>query len=205
MARQIRNYPLIVDTSLTWLGEYLKPTMRVFEWGSGGSTVYFVAYGVAEFVSIEHSEVWRSHVLAALKTRDLNSYELKLILPNELPLKQQLEKTVVAIRAMVPGSYVSRHYPQHSFKSYVEVIDGYPDGYFNLVFVDGRARPSCIQHAIPKICPGGYLMLDNSARPVYKRAVALMRRWDNIAFHGPGPPQYKPRNKWTTTVWTKPD
>jgi predicted O-methyltransferase YrrM len=50
------------------------------------------------------------------------------------------------------------------FEEYVRVIDQYPDKSFDLVAVDGRDRIECVRHAISKVKPGGYLLLDDSHR-----------------------------------------
>ena len=71
---------------------------------------------------------------------------------------------------------------------YASVIDRFPDGYFGLVFVDGRSRPSCVKHSIPKIKSGGFLILDDADRNYYKRAKELLNsnRWEKWEFYGPG-------------------
>lgn len=68
-----------------------------------------------------------------------------------------------------PTSYRSGagDYLNYSFKKYVKSIDEYPDGYFDLILVDGRARPSCILHSIPKLKSGGLLVVDNAERSYY--------------------------------------
>jgi hypothetical protein len=48
--------------------------------------------------------------------------------------------------------------------SYAAFIDRFPDHSFDLVIIDGRARAACIQHAIPKVKKGGYLLVDDSER-----------------------------------------
>lgn len=65
-------------------------------------------------------------------------------------------------------------YANASFEEYVKSIEEYPDESFDLVLVDGRHRSFCIPHAIPKVRPGGYLMLDNSDRRGYRDAISLM-------------------------------
>jgi predicted O-methyltransferase YrrM len=54
-----------------------------------------------------------------------------------------------------------------AFRKYAAAILGYPDESFDLVFVDGEAscRDWCIANALPKIKPGGYLLLDDSDWP----------------------------------------
>ncbi|MES1224680.1 MAG: hypothetical protein ABUT20_54815, partial [Bacteroidota bacterium] len=36
-----------------------------------------------------------------------------------------------------------------------------------LILIDGRARTSCIKHAVGKLKPSGFLILDNAERKYY--------------------------------------
>ena len=71
------------------------------------------------------------------------------------------------------NDYISsdENYVGYNFKKYAAAIDEYPDEYFDLVIVDGRARPSCIMHSIPKIKEGGWLVVDNTGRTIYHSAI----------------------------------
>lgn len=62
-------------------------------------------------------------------------------------------------------------YLDSTFKSYASHIDRFPDNYFDIVLVDGRSRPSCIWHCMPKIKAGGILVIDNSNRSYYFKAL----------------------------------
>jgi hypothetical protein len=68
-----------------------------------------------------------------------------------------------------PRCYASADlaFPCFSFANYAKAIDPYPDGYFDIVLVDGRARPSCLMHAIPKLSKKGVVIVDNTERGYY--------------------------------------
>jgi hypothetical protein len=70
---------------------------------------------------------------------------------------------------------------------YVQAIDVHPDHIFDLVLVDGRARTECIRHAIPKIKPGAYLMLDNSNNAAVSQIVRKLQSYPHIVFRGIAP------------------
>jgi hypothetical protein len=80
---------------------------------------------------------------------------------------------------------------------YVEHIDDFPDGHFDIIMVDGRRRSDCLRHALPKLRVGGALVLDNSERAEYQAAVKEIdwprQDWDSGYSEG-----------WSTTVWRKP-
>ena len=62
------GWPWITFPAMRWLTSYLRPSMSVFEWGSGGSTLFF-AQRVARVVSVEYDTAWS----AAVTTRELAS------------------------------------------------------------------------------------------------------------------------------------
>ena len=163
--------PWITFRAIDWLDAYLKPNMRVFEYGAGGSTL-FLAKHVQHVVSVEHDEGFYELVKGILAKRGIKNCEL--ILHKSEPCE-----------ACNPGfaSYQAK-YKGLCFETYVKAIDHYPDHSFDLVLVDGRARMSCIKHSLAKIKPGGYLMLDNSDRPAYAQASNLIG--DEPPSHMPG-------------------
>ena len=97
-----------------------------------------------------------------------------------------------ATRIADPAAYVSddERYAGKTFRSYAQAIDAFPDRYFDLVVVDGRARPSCILHARDKVKPGGILLLDQSERPYYlAKSLALLDPacWQRTQYMAPLP------------------
>lgn len=54
--------------------------------------------------------------------------------------------------------------------SYVGAIDA-AEGPFDLIVVDGRRRTECLARAIPHLAAGGIILLDDSGRRRYRRAI----------------------------------
>ena len=177
----------MVYEAIDWLGSFLSAEMQVFEWGSGGSTIFF-SKRVQAVVTIEHDTKWYSAVNRQLRLSNTRNVRLVLCNPEESKTRE--------------GAYTSTDeaYKGLSFRRYVDAIEIYPDGFFDLVVVDGRARASCLSHALVKIRPGGYLLLDNSDRSEYQRAKELLSDWEEQEFYGPGPYNYY---SWQTTVGKK--
>lgn len=166
------------------LDRLLTKADRVFEYGSGGSTVYF-AKKAGEVVSVEHQPEWHRLVQSKLVEQGLENVRYLLVEP---ALDPRFDRSKIAD----PGAYISddERAAGMSFEGYVKVIDQYPDGYFDLVVVDGRARPSCLRHAMCKVRVGGVLLLDQSERPYYLAQVpALLEetRWQRTTFMAPLP------------------
>lgn len=184
--------PWIAFESKEWLGDYLTRNMIVFEYSSGGSTIFFSKW-VKKLISVEHDPMWYQHISDTLNRKNISNVEYLLLEPHFTPDGKS--------DFTDPHSFASREYPNMSFEAYVKSIDAFPDKSFDLVFIDGRARPSCIYHALDKVRPGGVLMLDNSERDYYLAGKELLVDWKRIDFFGPGP---YGRYFWQTSVWKKP-
>jgi len=65
-------------------------------------------------------------------------------------------------------------------RPYYTVCDQFPDETFDLILVDGRNRSGCIKYALSKLKRGGVLMLDNSERSYYRKALNLMKGWEGV-------------------------
>jgi hypothetical protein len=159
---------------------------RAFEYGSGGSTLY-LAKRVAELVTIEHDPAWLALVRYRLGTLQTHV---------TLELHEPVSGPDQGIYGSTDPSYAGM-----SFEAYASAIDRFPDEFFDLVLVDGRARPACVRRSWPKIRRGGWLILDNSERPEYASALATLAGWERYRHGGPGP--YTP-GFWETTFWRRP-
>ncbi len=145
----------------------------VFEYGSGSSTRYWISTG-CKVVSVEHDKIFFQQMKDALADK----CEYKLIEPEPSAL--------INVKSHEsPESYKSSDFENHSFEAYVRAIDIYPNDYFDLVVIDGRARPACIKHAVPKIKRGGILVLDNSDRYYYlKNTKSFLEGWPEKTYKG---------------------
>lgn len=187
-----RNYfpdaqiPWITFDAIGYLEEHLFPWAKVFEYGSGGSTLFWLNHG-AECVSVEHNLDWYKLMHHHLKGRDRIDY--RLVLPE--PADENKDQDIAD-----PNLYLSRDilFRGFNFRNYVCQINHFPDNFFDIVLIDGRARPSCIKHAYKKVRIGGLLVLDNSDREYYLRmAATLLKDFERRIFLG-----VSPRATWFT-------
>jgi hypothetical protein len=187
--------PWIGFAVIDYLDRYLNAGMKVFEWGSGGSTLFF-SRRVAQVASAEHDRQWHDQVSEILKTRNLSHCDLRLA--------EAGSEAPPCLDVTDPHCYCSddKLFVGKSFQLYATMIDQYPDRSFDVILVDGRARPSCFKHALPKIKPGGVIVWDNTERerywPAMKLAPANAVRKDFV-----GPCPYLPHFT-TTTIWQMP-
>ena len=141
-----------IDIVDAWLQARPRP-IRVFEYGSGASTVW-LAKRADEVYSVEHHLGFADHmepVLAALPG-----------------------VTVIRRPGLTSTSpRIGSHKPGHDgldFYDYVHAIDDV-DGTFDLVVVDGRAREACLTAAIGKLADDGLIVFDNTKRRRYREAI----------------------------------
>ena len=156
--------PWLTFDAINFLKKNLSRNLRVFEYGSGGSTLFWLKYD-AICVSIEHDPEWHAMVKARLKSTD--RVELRLVGAD--PSAPSLERPDISD----PESYLTDWpaYASQTFHNYVCQIDSFADGYFDVVLVDGHARPSCIAHSYKKVKSGGLLIVDNAELPQYQAAL----------------------------------
>ncbi|HUF08824.1 MAG TPA: hypothetical protein VMO47_05850 [Rhodothermales bacterium] len=162
--------------AIEYLDRYLTKSMDMFEWGSGGSTVFF-AERVRTVCTIEHDQSWGARVRHELNRREISNVDLEVVAP-----------TV----SSDPGTSVEEpiwdnrpEYANLDFRAYVETIEKWPDASLDLAVVDGRCRPDCIRYATRKVKPMGLLVVDNSERAAYRAALSTVAHWYTRHFFGP--------------------
>lgn len=151
--------PWLPSAVVEHLGKLLGKNLNIFEYGSGGSTLFWPRFA-RRCISIEHDLRW--FLLIRFRLGFCRGMDYRLILPEEV--QHFGEKDISD-----PHDYFSSDpdFQGYDFRNYVSQIDVFPDRYFDLVLVDGRVRPSCIMHAVPKVKVGGLLILDDAERPYY--------------------------------------
>lgn len=184
------NIPWLPYDAIRYLDFLLTKDMRVFEYGSGGSTVW-ISQRVNILHSVEHDITWHNSVYEALRNQGINNCTLTLIPPERHTHDDPSDLPYYSARC------------EGNFKKYVQSITAFPDESFDVVIIDGRCRPACLTHAIPKVRPGGYLILDDSNRERYQIAVRRLDSWFRKDFWGIRP-HYFFANA-STTFWRKPE
>lgn len=174
--------PWMTYDAIEFLDKICNNDMRVFEWGSGGSTIFF-ASRCKEIFSVEHDKFWIKSLRQKLEKRNLKNVSIKEIEGEPI-------STFNTLNPEDPDNYISKDKKSKglSFEGYAKSIDQFEAEYFDLVVVDGRARNSCIKRAIPHIKEGGYLIVDNSERNYYLSPFPNLNNpneWEKREFMGP--------------------
>jgi hypothetical protein len=183
-----RARPWVTFEAARILERRLPRSARVFEYGSGGSTLFFARRG-DRVVSVEHDRTWFEEVRSAVAGLP----GVEVVLAEARPPRNHAETAFASATKAFAGQ---------TFIDYVTVVDRFPDHSFDLLVVDGRARPSAFFRGEPKVRVGGLVLLDDSERSGYQPAVAAARASGWLERGGLGP---KPFTPWfsRTTVWTK--
>jgi hypothetical protein len=127
---------------------------RVFEYGSGASTV-FLARRASTVESVEHDKDWWQRLQPVLTP--FGGANCRLVEPRKSHSPQYAS--------------LKRGHTGLEFHEYVHAID-LTTGDFDLIVIDGRCRSRCLEVAVPRLRQGGMIVFDNSARSRYRASIA---------------------------------
>ena len=133
-----RELPWMTYDAIDFLGSICTPDSVVFEWGSGGSTL-FLAKRCRHVTSVEHDAKWSGYLRERLETLGVDNVDYK-----EIPGEKIADWEARDYRN--PDDFVSgdKGSVGLSFEQYVKAIDPFPEGSFDIVVVDGRVRNGCV-------------------------------------------------------------
>jgi precorrin-6B methylase 2 len=155
--------PWVSYGCIDFLNKTIKDDMKVFEYGSGGSTLFF-ASRAGKVYSVEHDNDWFKIMNGIINKKSINNVIYKLQKPTKLK-KEEYHKS----------HYGSSRDATITFENYVKEINKYPNNFFDIVVVDGRSRNACVVEAFSKVKHKGYIVLDNSQREDYYPAFQFMQ------------------------------
>jgi hypothetical protein len=168
--------PWIVFEVIDFLDKWLNEEKMVFEWGSGGSTLYFSSK-VKKIFSIEHNSEWFNRINLIIQNKKIKNVDYRLLEP--------------VIGNNVDKIYLSSddNYKEKNFLNYCKAINKFPNNYFDLIVIDGRARDGCIKESLLKIKEEGIIILDNSDRKEYRYGIELLIKsgFNKKEYFGPIP------------------
>jgi predicted O-methyltransferase YrrM len=127
--------PWLTPAAIRLLESLLRPADRGVEFGSGRSTIW-LARRVAELTSVEHDEGWYGSVSARLRERGLANVTY-IVAPADRP--PELGDCTEYARAAL----------------------AFADESVDFALVDGAYRDHTARFVLPKIKPGGLLIIDN--------------------------------------------
>lgn len=167
--------PWIAQGAVQFLDQNLKKDMKLFEWGSGRSTLWF-SKRVKQVVSIEYNSQWASKLSAMLSDKKVANVDLRYV-----PLDHEYKAPTQKYYETTP--------------KYVSEIFKFAKEDFDVILVDGHYRLTCVDKCLDYLRPGGFLVIDNSNR-VSLESWEIPKSWPLV---------HQSNNVMTeTTVWQKP-
>lgn len=148
--------PWLTFAAIAYLEDHLCPEHSIFEWGGGGSTVFFTGR-CARVVTVDDNPYWFGQFPRV---------------DNWTGLLRRANTSV-------------------GWADYVLAIADFPEG-FDVVLVDGLARPDCIAIAHKYLKPGGLLVVDDAQVPAYAAAVLSVMDFYEVVSGDYGPTPFHP-------------
>lgn len=197
-ASSIRDrMPWISYDAIRILERHLTQESSVFEFGAGGSTLFFLDR-VARVYSVEHNPEWINILRRVVAVEEQKRWCAYLCEPT--PCQSETHFT-----PSDPEGYLSEDemFIGKSFREYAMTINCFGASEFDVVLVDGRARPSCIMHSLDKVKPGGLLVVDNAERKYYlKNTIEYISKLYKPVLQTMGAIAYN-RTFTKTAIWQK--
>lgn len=188
--------PWLTFPAIDFLVDHIKPGDKVFEYGGGGSTLFFCKKG-AQVVTVEDNTDWFGILTETVQSRHYSGTWEGHFIPAE-PVQSSAPRDYAN-----PDDFLSasRGCENLSFEQYARAIQRFPEEYFDVVLVDGRARPSCIKQALPHLKKGGLLVIDNTERTYYLTAFTeQQKKGFRTELHLLAPSPYAPDFTRTTIL-----
>lgn len=175
--RRNPDVPWLTPGAVAFLDANLRPDMTGIEWGSGRSTRWYAKH-LRSLMSVEHHHGWYERVKAELDKSGASNVDYRYI-----PLSHpENERTVAHYEPMPP---------------YVSVVREFPENSLGFVVVDGHYRMACVREALPRLKPGGLLLVDDTSVLASLDEWGVPADWPVVSHTSNG--------LKTTTVWRKPE
>ena len=154
--------PWFSYAAIDFLEKYLRPDARVFEFGSGGSTLFF-ARRAKSVTSVEDNAHWCELVAEKIAGRGIENVDLR----------------------HVPVAFTT----EEAFET-SEYLQAVRQSRFDVIIVDGaewtaNVRPICFRAAQDQIAPGDIIVVDDSWRYRELRQANRARRVEIFESVGP--------------------
>ena len=145
---------------------FANKNIRIFEWGSGFSSIYYSAYlqkrnSEFQWHSIDNNRIWHEKVRSELSKRGLQQH-VQLYLKEFLPF---WEKPGWGWENIPPPCGVFSPKSENE-KAYINFPKA-SDKKFDIIIIDARFRRYCLQAAQEVLAPGGVVILHDAQKKHY--------------------------------------
>lgn len=194
--------PWYTYPAITFLKDILQKEHKVFEYGSGYSTLFFKDK-VQELYTVEHDNEWAKKLVETRPDLEIH------VVPQGADIHELGVDRIKFFSENFP-TYRSNnieHDTMHGlnnvdFVGYASEIYEKPKRYFDIIIVDGMARALTAFLAAEMIKDDGIIILDNSDRWHYNTTQEYLigQGFGRIDFWGPGHENYY---AWCTSFFSK--
>jgi predicted O-methyltransferase YrrM len=150
--------------AINYLDKKVQRGWRVFEWGGGGSTIFFLERG-CKVTTVESSAYW----IGVLEEAAKNICTATLLEIRYIEAETRLKKAI--------DNYIASVHDGQSWD--LVVVDGLEEDYIT--------RVDCIKEIESSVRPGGLVVLDDSWRDQYLEVPEILKGWRRTIFRGLGP------------------
>jgi hypothetical protein len=196
--------PWITYPAFRQLQRIRRPAARVFEYGCGGSSLWWASHA-SEIISVEHDAAWARHVAQSAPPN--LKVVTRLMDENCSPERQAAVAEFFRAPPAMPLSPDRRHNIAHGllcgeFVAYATEICAHEKASFDVIVVDGMARVLTAWLAAQYIKPDGIIVFDNADRWQYNAGfrALIAAGFRRIDYYGPGPVN---REEWCTALFVR--
>ena len=194
--------PWMTYPAIQFLKDVVSKENKVFEYGSGYSTMFFSKVA-GEVVSVEHDKEWVNYIKDTAPTAIIHHVAENAPVHTEAQtLVDEFKDTFPQIRTDLQHHDFKHGLINNEFAGYASTIYNYPKGHFDIVVLDGMARSLTGILAVERIADNGLIILDNSDRWHYNMLQQYLsnKGFGRIDFWGPG---FNSHEAWCTSVFAK--
>jgi hypothetical protein len=162
--------PWISHGALVHLQNFIKPEMKVLEFGCGGSTLFFARHA-SQVISVEDDPGWFE--IMTEKTKSFPGVMIRHFPVDPVYVGGEFASNMAEIAST------------HSYQSYVFGASDIEEGSMDILVIDGRARVGCLRHNLSKLKRDGIVLFDNTDRIAYKKGIEeLLSDWLRFDYSG---------------------
>jgi hypothetical protein len=194
--------PWYTFPAIHFLKDMLTRDMKVFEYGSGFSTIFYKNH-VDEYYTVEHDLEWATRIVNVDPTVKIHvASQHIMVLPNGIDRITDFFNHHTDIQTSDKNHDLQHGLINMDFAGYASQIYHKEKGYYDVVVIDGMARSLCAYLTIEMIKDDFIIILDNIDRCQYNYIQKLLieNGFGRIDFYGPG---FQNHHAWCTSFYSR--
>jgi hypothetical protein len=194
--------PWMTFPAIAFLKDIVSDKTKVFEYGSGYSTIFF-NNRAGETVSVEHNVEWMNRVKENMPNANIHLVEENALVTDDVSfIVNDFIQNFPQLMTENREHDIMHGLVNNEFGAYASMISKYPKGHFDIIVLDGMARSLSGVFAVEYASDDTIIVLDNSDRWHYNHLQQHLsdKGYKRIDFWGPGWNNY---HAWCTSIFCK--